>query len=98
MVLCFSLASAIVWYIDTNKIYNNNCNNSIFDVVNSILSFFVFQKWVNREISNFDYLIQLNTMAGRTYNDLAQYPVVIKKLTFKFLPKVCVFSVLKDVF
>ncbi|NWT92917.1 NBEL1 protein, partial [Vidua macroura] len=35
----------------------------------------VFQKWVNREISNFDYLIQLNTMAGRTYNDLAQYPV-----------------------
>uniref|UniRef100_A0A8D2NL23 Neurobeachin-like protein 2 n=12 Tax=Passeriformes TaxID=9126 RepID=A0A8D2NL23_ZONAL len=38
-------------------------------------SFFVFQKWVNREISNFDYLIQLNTMAGRTYNDLAQYPV-----------------------
>uniref|UniRef100_A0A286ZRL3 Cytochrome P450 family 20 subfamily A member 1 n=1 Tax=Sus scrofa TaxID=9823 RepID=A0A286ZRL3_PIG len=33
------------------------------------------QKWVNREISNFDYLIQLNTMAGRTYNDLAQYPV-----------------------
>ncbi|NXH65683.1 NBEL1 protein, partial [Hydrobates tethys] len=35
----------------------------------------VLQKWVNREISNFDYLIQLNTMAGRTYNDLAQYPV-----------------------
>uniref|UniRef100_A0A803Y3X5 Neurobeachin-like protein 2 n=1 Tax=Meleagris gallopavo TaxID=9103 RepID=A0A803Y3X5_MELGA len=35
----------------------------------------LMQKWVNREISNFDYLIQLNTMAGRTYNDLAQYPV-----------------------
>lgn len=34
------------------------------------------QKWVNREISNFDYLMQLNTIAGRTYNDLAQYPVV----------------------
>ncbi|XP_064167820.1 neurobeachin-like protein 1 isoform X1 [Anguilla rostrata] len=33
------------------------------------------QKWVNREISNFDYLIQLNTIAGRTYNDLSQYPV-----------------------
>ncbi|XP_029462161.1 neurobeachin-like protein 1 isoform X2 [Rhinatrema bivittatum] len=33
------------------------------------------QKWVDREISNFDYLIQLNTIAGRTYNDLAQYPV-----------------------
>uniref|UniRef100_A0A673H021 Neurobeachin-like protein 2 n=1 Tax=Sinocyclocheilus rhinocerous TaxID=307959 RepID=A0A673H021_9TELE len=33
------------------------------------------QKWMNREISNFDYLMQLNTIAGRTYNDLAQYPV-----------------------
>ncbi|XP_071791552.1 neurobeachin-like protein 1 [Asterias amurensis] len=32
-------------------------------------------KWVNREISNFDYLMQLNTIAGRTYNDLSQYPV-----------------------
>lgn len=36
----------------------------------------LYQKWVNREISNFDYLMQLNTIAGRTYNDLAQYPVV----------------------
>ncbi|CAH1788242.1 unnamed protein product [Owenia fusiformis] len=33
------------------------------------------QKWVNREISNFEYLIQLNTISGRTYNDLSQYPV-----------------------
>ncbi|XP_050424019.1 neurobeachin-like protein 2 isoform X2 [Adelges cooleyi] len=35
----------------------------------------VTQKWVNREISNFEYLMQLNTIAGRTYNDLSQYPV-----------------------
>ncbi|KAM6967984.1 neurobeachin-like protein 2 [Aplochiton taeniatus] len=33
------------------------------------------QKWVYREISNFDYLMQLNTISGRTYNDLSQYPV-----------------------
>lgn len=33
-------------------------------------------KWVKREISNFDYLMQLNTISGRTYNDLNQYPVV----------------------
>eukprot|EP00095_Tigriopus_kingsejongensis_P009861 snap_masked-scaffold853_size88743-processed-gene-0.4 protein:Tk09861 transcript:snap_masked-scaffold853_size88743-processed-gene-0.4-mRNA-1 annotation:"neurobeachin-like protein 1 isoform x3" len=33
------------------------------------------QKWVNREISNFEYLMQLNTIAGRTFNDLSQYPV-----------------------
>uniref|UniRef100_A0A8C4ZPY9 Neurobeachin-like 2 n=1 Tax=Gadus morhua TaxID=8049 RepID=A0A8C4ZPY9_GADMO len=33
------------------------------------------QKWVYREISNFEYLMQLNTISGRTYNDLSQYPV-----------------------
>ncbi|XP_064410109.1 neurobeachin-like protein 2 [Latimeria chalumnae] len=33
------------------------------------------QRWVYREISNFEYLMQLNTIAGRTYNDLSQYPV-----------------------
>ncbi|CAD5116250.1 DgyrCDS5159 [Dimorphilus gyrociliatus] len=32
-------------------------------------------KWQRREISNFDYLMFLNTVAGRTYNDLNQYPV-----------------------
>ncbi|XP_034044261.1 lipopolysaccharide-responsive and beige-like anchor protein isoform X3 [Thalassophryne amazonica] len=33
------------------------------------------QRWQRREISNFEYLIFLNTIAGRTYNDLNQYPV-----------------------
>src|SRR4051794_39344954 len=49
------------------------------------------QKWQRREISNFDYLMFLNTISGkfrfslakirllyfsgRTYNDLNQYPV-----------------------
>ena len=38
------------------------------------------EKWVRREISTFDYLIQLNTIAGRTYNDLNQYPIVSQLL------------------
>ncbi|KAI4786935.1 hypothetical protein KUCAC02_036796, partial [Chaenocephalus aceratus] len=33
------------------------------------------QRWQRREISNFDYLIFLNTISGRTFNDLNQYPV-----------------------
>lgn len=33
------------------------------------------QKWQRREITNFEYLMFLNTIAGRTYNDLNQYPV-----------------------
>ncbi|KAJ9074230.1 hypothetical protein DSO57_1008753 [Entomophthora muscae] len=31
------------------------------------------QQWQRHEISNFDYLMKLNSIAGRTYNDLTQY-------------------------
>uniref|UniRef100_A0A8D3DK38 Neurobeachin n=1 Tax=Scophthalmus maximus TaxID=52904 RepID=A0A8D3DK38_SCOMX len=33
------------------------------------------QRWQRREISNFEYLIFLNTISGRSFNDLNQYPV-----------------------
>ena len=33
------------------------------------------QRWVKGEMSNFHYLMLVNTMAGRTFNDLTQYPV-----------------------
>jgi Beige/BEACH domain/Neurobeachin beta propeller domain/Neurobeachin/BDCP, DUF4704 alpha solenoid region/PH domain associated with Beige/BEACH/Neurobeachin alpha solenoid region/Domain of unknown function (DUF4800)/Concanavalin A-like lectin/glucanases superfamily len=33
------------------------------------------ERWQHRDISNFDYLMHLNTIAGRTFNDLTQYPV-----------------------
>ncbi|PUZ74193.1 hypothetical protein GQ55_1G045900 [Panicum hallii var. hallii] len=32
------------------------------------------ESWRRREISNFEYLMILNTLAGRSYNDLTQYP------------------------
>ncbi|KAJ5176906.1 uncharacterized protein N7482_002783 [Penicillium canariense] len=35
----------------------------------------VTRKWVRGEISNFHYLMLINTLAGRTFNDLTQYPV-----------------------
>ena len=31
--------------------------------------------WVRRDVCNFDYLMRLNELAGRTYNDLNQYPI-----------------------
>ncbi|KAJ2958896.1 hypothetical protein NQZ79_g5615 [Umbelopsis isabellina] len=33
------------------------------------------QRWSRGQISNFQYLMDLNTIAGRSYNDLTQYPV-----------------------
>ncbi|KAJ5183037.1 Concanavalin A-like lectin/glucanase subgroup [Penicillium capsulatum] len=33
------------------------------------------RKWIRGEISNFHYLMLINTLAGRTFNDLTQYPV-----------------------
>ena len=35
----------------------------------------ISKQWQQGEISNFEYLIALNSVAGRTYNDLSQYPV-----------------------
>nr|XP_015625233.1 BEACH domain-containing protein B isoform X4 [Oryza sativa Japonica Group] len=33
------------------------------------------ESWRRREMSNFEYLMILNTLAGRSYNDLTQYPI-----------------------
>ena len=35
----------------------------------------VTQRWVRGEFTNFQYLTFLNTLAGRSYNDLMQYPI-----------------------
>ena len=35
----------------------------------------VTSKWLKGEISNFDYLMHLNIAAGRSFQDLTQYPV-----------------------
>ena len=36
----------------------------------------IHYKWCRREMTNFEYLMKLNTLAGRTFNDLTQYPVL----------------------
>ncbi|KAK8887896.1 hypothetical protein M9Y10_038955 [Tritrichomonas musculus] len=33
------------------------------------------KRWQKGELSNFDYLLKINKYAGRSYNDLSQYPV-----------------------
>ena len=48
-------------------------NSSIFNALIGEKS--VVQRWERGEITNFQYLMFLNTLAGRSYNDLMQYPV-----------------------
>lgn len=47
---------------------------NIVDIIDcSKMNPYLFPK--RGEISNFQYLMHLNTLAGRSYNDLMQYPV-----------------------
>lgn len=47
--------------------------NAITSNLNGFLS--ITKKWKAGKISNFYYLMIVNTIAGRTFNDLTQYPV-----------------------
>ncbi|KAI9309603.1 hypothetical protein BJ944DRAFT_154039 [Cunninghamella echinulata] len=67
---------------------NDDSASSIFGEIDKENSVFKFtnifgsstlqdltQKWERREITNFQYLMYINAIAGRSYNDLTQYPV-----------------------
>lgn len=48
----------------------------------------ILQKWQNREITNYEYIMHLNQAAYRSFSDLTQYPVfpwIIKDYTSKEL-------------
>ena len=55
---------------NSNK-YKNNCK--IIDI-KEILEQSI-EKWSNGYIDTYSYIMILNTLSGRTFNDLAQYPV-----------------------
>lgn len=35
----------------------------------------ITERWLHYEISTFEYLIQLNLLSGRSFNNLSQYPI-----------------------
>ncbi|PRP88292.1 BEACH domain-containing protein [Planoprotostelium fungivorum] len=45
------------------------------EVQGSMLKDSITKKWQKGLISNFHYLMHLNTLAGRSFNDLTQYPI-----------------------
>ena len=64
---------------DRNELYRLLCTmlglEFELDPVVRVMQSGYTRQWQRGEISNFDYLMHLNTMAGRSYNDTSQYPV-----------------------
>ncbi|KAG7398828.1 hypothetical protein PHYBOEH_010342 [Phytophthora boehmeriae] len=49
--------------------------DDLYSQLRKLLRNSMTERWVHGDISNFAYLMHLNTLAGRSYNDLTQYPV-----------------------
>ncbi|AOA63527.1 Protein with similarity to Chediak-Higashi syndrome and Beige proteins [Komagataella phaffii CBS 7435] len=68
----FSLAATSTAHLDNNSFTFKL--TSAFSGTN-LNNLTITKKWRRGEISNFYYLMIVNTLAGRTYKDLTQYPV-----------------------
>ncbi|OHT01256.1 hypothetical protein TRFO_31965 [Tritrichomonas foetus] len=61
------------FYSDCRNACNGLCQNmSNMELLSKIK---LCNDWQNRKVSNFGYLYFLNTLSGRSFNDLSQYPV-----------------------
>ncbi|OHT09334.1 hypothetical protein TRFO_21723 [Tritrichomonas foetus] len=62
-----------------NKIASLKLPNAKSIQTCSFIQFFkqnsLTEQWINHNISNFEYLIHLNMMSGRSFNDISQYPI-----------------------
>ncbi|EFC43745.1 predicted protein [Naegleria gruberi] len=61
--------------VDMNKVYeklksSDKHHKKAFPSLKTMQS-----KWQKGEVDNFEYLMYLNTLAGRSFNDLTQYPI-----------------------
>eukprot|EP01080_Neovahlkampfia_damariscottae_P002185 gene2185-2049_t len=61
-------------YITLSNTSMPNIQKEYQDITSNFKSI-TTRKWQEGQISNFDYLMRLNTSAGRSFNDLTQYPV-----------------------
>lgn len=73
-----AVVSEDAWRLDTLRNPEEgpqSFGSKFASVFNSMPSYAATKKWIKGEMSNFQYLMLVNTMAGRTFNDLTQYPV-----------------------
>ncbi|KAF7196337.1 Beige protein-like 1 [Pseudocercospora fuligena] len=73
-----NVASEDAWRLDTLRNPDDipkNLGSKFNSLFNNGPTHTATKKWQRGEMSNFQYLMLVNTMAGRTFNDLTQYPV-----------------------
>lgn len=59
-----------------NSIFNSSYGTSInYKKFMNSWKTKIISQWVGGKMTNFDFLMHMNSFAGRTYNDLTQYPV-----------------------
>ncbi|ORY55300.1 WD repeat and FYVE domain-containing protein [Pseudomassariella vexata] len=66
------------WRLESLKVFEESSQGlgaKFGSIFNSTQWNPAMRRWQKGEISNFHYLMLVNTMAGRTFNDLTQYPV-----------------------
>ncbi|KAI5861060.1 beach-domain-containing protein [Durotheca rogersii] len=66
------------WRLESLKVFEDSpqtLGSKFGSIFNSSPWNPIMRRWQRGEISNFHYLMLVNTMAGRTFNDLTQYPV-----------------------
>ncbi|KAI1460228.1 beach-domain-containing protein [Annulohypoxylon moriforme] len=66
------------WRLESIKVFEESApsfGSKFGSIFNSSPWNPLMRRWQKGEISNFHYLMLVNTMAGRTFNDLTQYPV-----------------------
>lgn len=72
------VASEDAWRLDTLRNPEEapqSFSSKFANVFNQGPTHAATKRWARGEMSNFQYLMLLNTMAGRTFNDVTQYPV-----------------------
>jgi len=59
---------------------NSKCKNLVYhaslDPKRILKKRGLTEDWINWRISNFEYIMHLNILTGRSYNDLSQYPIM----------------------
>lgn len=84
------LPSSSIWYLAVLRNYICSClslrhlirrrirpplTTCYFVVIQVLKACRLTESWRRRQISNFQYIMALNVIAGRSFNDISQYPV-----------------------